>query len=65
MRIHVTSRSGGRWAVRKEDSARALRVFRKKPDAVREAMKYHREGYEVVIHNRDGTVDKFLRPILV
>jgi len=60
-RVHVISR-GKKWAVLKEDKSRASRLYDKKDDAVNHANRLRNdEGYEVVIHREDGTVEKYVK----
>jgi len=57
-RYHVTKRGDG-WAVKKEGSSRASKVYKTKEDATKEALKYLEKGSDVVIHDRDGSIVKW------
>lgn len=56
-KIHVISRNGG-WAVKSEGASRASRVYKTKDAAVSGATKSSR-GRDIVIHKRDGSIDKW------
>ena len=58
-RLHIISR-GTKWALTREDTDRALRVLATKADALREAKPHRAAGYDIVVHHRDGTVEKWL-----
>jgi hypothetical protein len=58
-RIHVISRNGG-WAVKKEGSSRATRIYGTKNAAVKGARKSSK-GHDVVVHKEDGTIEKWYR----
>lgn len=55
--VHVISRTG-KWAVKREGAARALRVFSKKEDAIDFATQLleNSSAREIVVHEKDGTV---------
>ena len=56
---HVIARIGGGWSVYKRGASRASRSFEVKSDAVNHARgAARRAGAELVIHERDGTVDR-------
>ena len=56
---HVIARLGGGWSVRKHGALRASRSFEVKRDAVNHGRDVaRRAGAELVIHERDGTVDR-------
>jgi hypothetical protein len=57
-RYHVTKRGDG-WAVKKEGTSRASKVHTNKDDAKRDAQKYREKGNDVVIHKRDGSIEKW------
>lgn len=60
-RVHVISR-GKKWGVMKEDKSRASRLYDEKEDAINHANGLrNEEGYEVVIHREDGTVEKWIK----
>jgi uncharacterized protein DUF2188 len=58
-RIHVISRDGG-WAVKKEGSSRASKIYSTKDAAVRGAKKTSK-GQDVVVHKKDGSIEKWYR----
>src|SRR5208337_802658 len=57
-RVHVISRSDG-WAVKKEGNTRASRVVKTKDEAVSTARKVASKALDVVIHKKDGTIQKW------
>lgn len=57
-RTHVVKRDSG-WAVKKEGTQRASRVFKTKEEAVKGAQKYKKSGSDVVIHKKDGSIQKW------
>jgi hypothetical protein len=58
-RIHVISRKGG-WAVKKEGSSRATKIYSTKDAAVKGARKSSK-GHDVVVHKKDGSIEKWYR----
>lgn len=56
-KVHVISRNGD-WAVKKEGKARASKIYRTKDAAVKGAKKFS-NGSDVVIHKRDGSIEKW------
>jgi len=58
-RIHVISRNLG-WALKREGNLRATRIFDTQAEAVEVAKSYlrARKTDKVVVHRRDGSVDK-------
>lgn len=52
---HVIKRGDG-WAVFKEGSTRASRVYDLKKDAVKNATEYAKQGGDLIIHTEDGMV---------
>jgi len=57
-RVHVTSRTKG-WAVKKQGLSKASRVYPTKDSAVTSAKKYRSQGLDIVIHKKDGTIEKW------
>lgn len=57
-RIHVIKR-GDRWAVKKQGNLRATGVFDTKREATVVARTYKKNGYDIIIHNQDGTINKW------
>lgn len=56
-KIHVISRDSG-WAVKSEGASRASRVYKTKDAAISGATKSSK-GRDVVIHKRDGSIDRW------
>lgn len=57
-RVHVISRKDG-WAVKRESASRASKVYRTKESAKEGARKISPKGYDIVIHKKDGTIEKW------
>lgn len=57
-RIHVISRESG-WAVKREGRSKASRVHRTKESAVKDARRQKEKGSDVIIHNKDGSIEKW------
>lgn len=57
-RVHVISRDKG-WAVKKEGLSRATRIHRSKEAAVSSAGKLKTRGHDVIIHRRDGSIERW------
>lgn len=57
-RAHVVKRESG-WAVKKEGAQRADRVYKTKEEAVKGAQKFKKSGSDVVIHKKDGSIQKW------
>ena len=57
-RVHVISRSSG-WAVKKEGTARAAKVYSKKESAVKGAKRSVSRGTDIVVHRKDGSIQKW------
>ena len=58
-RIHVISRKDG-WAVKKEGNTRASKIYSTKDAAVKGA-KRSSKGQDVVVHKKDGSIEKWQR----
>lgn len=57
-RTHVVKRDSG-WAVKKEGSQRATKVYKTKEQAVKGAEKTRKSGNDVVVHKKDGSIQKW------
>lgn len=57
-RTHVIKRKNG-WAVKKQGAAKALRVYKTKAEAIERASKLRKDGYDIIIHREDGSVQKW------
>lgn len=57
-RVHVISRNKD-WAIKKEGNSKASRVYKEKRSAVDGAKKLIRDGYDIVVHRRDGSIQKW------
>ena len=58
-RVHVISRKD-RWAVKKEGNSKASKIYVTKSAAEKNASKIA-NGRDVVIHKRDGSIQKWIR----
>ena len=59
-RVHVIKRQDG-WVVKKEGALRASKKYTTKKEAVREATILSIHGYDLVIHRKDGTIEKWTK----
>ena len=57
-RTHIIWR-GRKWAIKNEGTKRAYRLIKSKNDAIKLAKSYIKPGYDLVIHNKDGSIDKW------
>ncbi|HLP48498.1 MAG TPA: DUF2188 domain-containing protein [Candidatus Deferrimicrobium sp.] len=60
--FHVM-KSKNNWAIRKDGAGRAFRVVPLKEDAIKIAKGLNRKGFDLVIHRKDGTVEKWMDPL--
>ena len=58
-RTHVISRDG-RWAVKKQGATRATKVYFNKHSAITGAVRGAKKGSDVIVHRRDGTVERWI-----
>lgn len=58
-RVHVIVRDDY-WAIKKEGSSRASKKYQTKQKAVNAAKKLSKSGHDVVVHKRDGSVEKII-----
>ena len=57
-RVHVVKRDSG-WAVKKEGSKKASKIHDTKEEAIKDARKSKKSGSDVVIHKKDGSIQKW------
>ncbi len=57
-RTHVVKRDSG-WAVKKEGTKRASKVHKTKDEAIKDARRQKKSGSDVVIHKKDGSIQKW------
>ena len=57
-RVHIISRDDG-WAVKKEGASRASRIYENKEAAIENAKRLQRTGHDVVVHKKDGSIQKW------
>jgi hypothetical protein len=58
MIVHVIKRQD-RWAVRKHGASRVSKIYQSKEEAVKGAQKLKRKGYDLVIHKKDGSIQRW------
>ena len=58
-RVHVVSRKDG-WAVKKEGNSKASKIYDTKSAAEKSASRISK-GRDIVIHKRDGSIQKWKR----
>ena len=56
-RVHVIKKDK-KWAVKKQGASRAFRVYDSKQEAIENGRKFKGIGYDLIIHNADGTIKK-------
>lgn len=54
-RVHIISRKQD-WAVKREGASRASKIYSNKDMAIKNAEKMRNNGYDIIIHKKDGTV---------
>jgi hypothetical protein len=54
-RAHIISRKDG-WAIKKEDASRASKIYKRKDTAVKDSEKLRKQGHDVIVHKKDGTI---------
>lgn len=59
-RAHVIKRESG-WAVKKQGAERASKVYGTKEGAVKGSEKLRKEGHDVVVHRKDGSIENWLK----
>lgn len=57
-RVHVISRKAS-WAIKKEGKTRASKIYNNKKSAVSSARKLKEKGHDVIVHNKDGSIQKW------
>ena len=57
-RTHIVKRESG-WAIKKEGAQRAVKVFSTQSEAVRGAQKFKSQGSDLIIHKKDGSIQKW------
>lgn len=57
-RAHIVKRETG-WAVKKEGASRAVKLYSTKDEAVKGAQKLKKSGSDLVIHKKDGSIEKW------
>jgi len=57
-RVHVIARDKG-WAIKKEGLSKASRIHQNKEAAVSSARTLRRRGHDVIIHRKDGSIERW------
>ena len=57
-RVHVIKRGEG-WGILKEGASRVSRIYKSKRGAVEGARRFKKIGYDLVIHNEDGSIQRW------
>ena len=60
--FHVI-KSRNNWAVRKDGASRAFKVVPLREDAIKIAKNLNKKGVELVIHRKDGSVEKWMNSL--
>lgn len=56
-KTHIIKRGNG-WAVKREGTQRATSVYDSKEKAIESASKHSKVGSIIIIHKKDGTIQK-------
>ena len=56
---HIIKRKK-QWALRKNGSRRAMRLYEDKDVAANDGLKLMKQGYDLIIHDADGAVEFYL-----
>lgn len=59
-RAHVIKRESG-WAVKKQGSERAIKIYDTKAEAVKGAEKLKNKGHDIIVHRQDGSIEQWNR----
>jgi hypothetical protein len=59
-RTHVVKRESG-WAIKKEGMKRALKTYKTKEEAIKDAKKTKNDESVLIIHKKDGSIQKWLQ----
>ena len=57
-RVHIISRDDG-WAIKKEGNTKATKIFENKDSAIKGAKKLIEQGHDVIVHKKDGSIQKW------
>ena len=57
-RIHIIKREDG-WAVKKQGSQRASKIYPTKEGAKSGTKELQRKGHDIIIHKRDGSIEEW------
>lgn len=57
-RVHIIKRDNG-WAVKKQGAQRATKIYTTKEDAKSGTKRLQREGHDIIIHKRDGSIEQW------
>ena len=57
-RVHIISRKD-EWAIKKEGVSKASKIYREKETAIKQAQKLRKNGYDVIVHKKDGSIQKW------
>ncbi len=57
-RMHIIKRDTG-WAVKREGASKASKVYDTKEEAVKGTDSFSKSGHDVIIHKRDGSIEKW------
>jgi len=60
-RVHIISRKDG-WAIKKQGASRASKIYQKKETAIKNAQKLRKTGHDVIVHKKDGSIQKWEKP---
>lgn len=61
-RVHIISRDD-KWAVKLEGTSRASKIYPNKTTAVNSTNTLLKNGHDIVVHRRDGSVQQWKKSI--
>lgn len=62
-RVHIIKRGEG-WVIKKQENVRASKWFESKNDAIKNAEVLRKQGYDLIVHNENGGVEKWKKTLL-
>ena len=59
-RTHIVKRDSG-WAIKKEGASKATKIYTTKESAIKGAENLRKAGSDVIIHKKDGSIQKWVK----
>ena len=61
-RVHIISRKD-EWAIKKEGASRVSKIYQEKETAIKQAQKLRKNRYDVIVHKKDGSIERWEEPL--